>query len=316
MSKIPLRLTLRPGIEHLDVQPAITDEKKLEALTLRLLTPADGHLIERSTLVTCGGELKALYLKAETHQPIRVSRYNYALKALRLMAERKAFKPSKDSDRPMIRQNLIGGELLAGWLRPRNTKREDWLRKADRNHLFLAMRLVPLMRDCEWAMRNHLHDYYWNVHLPQAYRMVRPPDQKFKTLHKVKDPFQRMMLERWDATRYYHFLGTQAFSTLTLNYNILFGAHDDGSNAPGTLGCLTALGDYVKGSGLLCFPRLGVMFDLRPGNLLIADTNTEYHATVGGIIGERYSVVAYLHKTLLPKKVNGFGSRLPRGMRQ
>lgn len=288
-------------IDHLQVTPLLTNEQ-LEALRFRLLTPADGRLIDRSTLVTCEGELKALYLKAETHHPISAGRYSYALKALKLMAERKAFKPSKDSDRPMIRQSLIGGELLAGWLRPRNPKREDWLRKGDRDHLFLAMRLAPLMRDFEWAMHNHLPDYYWKVHLPQAFRMVRPPEETFKTLDKVKDPFQRMMLARWDATRYYHFLGTRAFSTITLNRSILFGAHDDGRNAPGTLGCLTALGEYVKGSGALCFPRLGVTFDLRPGDLLVADTNTEYHATVGGIIGERYSVVAYLHKGLLPKK--------------
>lgn len=283
-------------IEHLDVMPVLTNEQ-LESLRFRLLTPADGRLIERSTLITCEGELKALFLKAETHHPILGSHYSYALKALGLMH----FNPAKDSDRPMIRQTLIGGELLNGWLRPRNPKREDWLRKGDRDQLFLAMRLAPLMRDFEWALHNHLHDYYWNIHLRQAYRMVRPPDEKFKTLDKVKDPFQRMMLERWDATRYYHFLGTRAFSTLTLNHNLLFGAHDDGRNAPGTLGCLTALGSYVKGSGVLCFPRLGVMFDLRPGDLLIADTNTEYHASVGGIVGGRFSVVAYLHKSLLPK---------------
>jgi len=288
-------------LEHLEVTPVLTNEQ-LESLRFQLLTPDHGRLIERSTLVTCNGELKALYLKAETHHPISASRYTYALNALRLLKKLKAFKPAKDTDRKMVKQTLLGGDLLAGWLRPRNPKREDWLRKTDRDQLFLAMRLVPLMRDCEWAMHNHLHDYYWKTHLPQAYRMVRPPDEKFKTLDKVKDPFQRMMLERWDATRYYHFLGTRAFSTLTLNYNILFGAHDDGRNAPGTLGCLTVLGDYVKGSGMLCFPRLGVMFDLRPGDLLIADTNTECHASVGGVIGERYSVVAYLHKSLLPKE--------------
>lgn len=69
---------------------------------------------------------------------------------------------------------------------------------------------------------------------------------------------------------------------------------------PGTLSCLTALGNYSGGA--LCFPRLGVTFRLRPKDLLIADTNTEYHRNVGHISGERYSVVAYLHSSLLPKE--------------
>jgi hypothetical protein len=135
--------------------------------------------------------------------------------------------------------------------------------------------------------------------MEQATRLVRPVDQKFKTLFRVQDTLQRKMLERWDATRYYHFLGTRAFSTITLNNNILFGAHDDGRNVPDTLSCLTALGDYAGGT--LCFPRLGVSFKLRPRDLLIADTNVEYHGNVGHISGERYSVVAYMHRSLLPQ---------------
>jgi hypothetical protein len=257
-----------------------------------LLTSAHGQLTDRSVLVTCEGELKALYLKAQTHPTIGVD--GYALKGLQAMK----FNPAKDSDRPMISQTQTGGDLLLGWLRPRNPLREDWLRKADRDQLFLAMRLVPLLRACEDAMEKYL-TVYWEYHLSQAARLVRPLDEQFKTLDKVSDLFQRDQLKTWDATNYYHFLGTRAFSTVTLNHNILFGVHQDGRNVLGTLSCLTALGEYTGGE--LCFPRLGVTFNLRPGDLLIADTNNEFHGTVGGIVGSRYSVVAYLHKSLLPK---------------
>jgi hypothetical protein len=279
-------------IQRVDVKPLLNEEQ-LESLQFQLLNSSHGTLIEQSTLVTCGS-LKALFLKAEGDGPIREQAYRYALRALRLMK----FNPAKNSERQSIMQSLIGSDLLLGWLSPRNPKREDWLRKGDRDQLFLAMRLVPLLQDFEFAMERYMPDY-WNFHLAQAQRLVRPADQRFKTLFRVQDPFQREMLERWDATRYYHFLGTKSFSTITLNHNIVFGAHDDGRNVPDTLSCLTALGDYAGGT--LCFPRLGVSFKLRPRDLLIADTNTEYHGSVGNIGGERYSVVAYMHKSLLPR---------------
>ena len=134
-----------------------------------------------------------------------------------------------------------------------------------------------------------------------AKQLVRPEGDKLKTLCKVKHYYVREGIEQWDEdTNHYFVPGTEAFSTITLNHNIIFGAHDDGRNVPGTLSCLTALGDYVGGT--LCFPRLGISFYLRPGDLLIADTNEEYHSTVDGIIGDRFSVVAYLHGSLLPKK--------------
>lgn len=273
--------------------PFVLKEEQLESLRFQLLNSSHGTLIEQSVLVTCDGQLKALFLKAEGNGPIREESYHYALRGLRLMQ----FKPAKDSDRKSIMQNLIGRDLLLGWLRPRCPRREDWLRKGDRDQLFLAMRLVPLLHDFEFAMQRYMPEY-WVFHSAQAKRLVRPADQKLKTLFRVEDPFQRKMLERWDATRYYHFLGTTAFSTITLNNNIVFGAHDDGRNVPDTLSCLTALGDYAGGT--LCFPRLGVSFKLRPRDLLIADTNTEYHGSVGNIGGDRYSVVAYMHRSLLP----------------
>lgn len=273
------------NINHIDV-PSVLTAEQLESLRFQLLKPSHGALIEENT---CEGKLKAVLLRGVIHD----SAYCYALRGLKLMK----FRPSKDSDRKSIMQET-GGDLLLGWLRPRCPSREDWLRKGDRDQMFFAMRLVPLLHDFESVMQKYMPDY-WQWHLAQAMRLVRPVDQKLKNLDKVVDPFQRAMLKRWDATRFYHFFGTRLFSTITLNNNIIFGAHEDGRNVPGTLSCLTALGNY--GGGTLCFPRLGVSFRLRPRDLLIADTNTEYHGTVGHISGDRYSVVAYLHGSLLPR---------------
>jgi len=92
------------------------------------------------------------------------------------------------------------------------------------------MRLVPLMRDFEWAMHNHCTTTTGD---PFAASLPHDgsPDEKFKTLDKVKDPFHGMMLDG-GTPRAITISSAPAFSTLTLNYNILFGAHDDGRNAP------------------------------------------------------------------------------------
>jgi len=279
-------------IDEIVVTPVLNQEQ-LESLKFQLLTPSHGKLIERSTRVMCDGKIKAMYLSSKDYPLIRRWSYKMALDGLQHLK----FNPAKDSDRPMIYQTEIGEELLAGWLRPRNPRREDWLRKADRDQFFEVLKLSPLMEDMERALQKYMPEYYRRVHGPVVVNLTRPQEERLKTLHKVSDPHQRAWLRAVDGERKYLFLGTHGFSTITLNHNILFGAHNDGRNVPGTLGCLTALGEYAGGE--LCFPRLGITFDLRPGDLLIADTNREFHGTVGGIVGSRYSVVAYLHESLL-----------------
>jgi hypothetical protein len=90
------------------------------------------------------------------------------------------------------------------------------------------------------------------------------------------------------------------FSTATINKNLLFSAHADAKNESG-LACLMAFGRFAGGN--LCLPRLRVAFRLRPGDILIADTNREQHGNIGPIAGERISVVGYL-KDLSTKKKN------------
>jgi hypothetical protein len=274
--------------ETIEVSPVLNAEQ-LKSLRFRLLTADHGRPIERSTLIRCEGKVKALLLRnalPDTH-------YRPALKAFSHMH----LNPAKQSRRGAVIQRKNGGDLVLGWLR--DSTCPDILRAGNRDNFFLCMRLMPLLRDMEFLLADHLPDY-WKFHRQQAMRLIRP-HKELRSLHLMKDPFQRRQLAKWNAGQdYYHFMGVSDFSTLTLNRNLIFGAHKDGNNVDGTLGCLTAVGDY-KG-GALCFPRLSVSFDLRPGDLLIADTNEEYHGTSSMIIGERYSVVAYLHSSLLPQK--------------
>jgi alkylated DNA repair dioxygenase AlkB len=274
-----------PRIEEIDIQP-IQNADQIEENQMPGSKIA--RVFDRSIKITCGGKLKALFLKAKDNpRPISNAHYNPALKALQLMR----FRSSEDSVRPMVKQSKIGGDLTLGWLGKVRSGREDFFRANNRDQLFLAMRLVPLIGDLEAAMQIELPDYY-QFHMHQASKLLRPPGEKLKTLHLVKDPFHRQLLEKWDATGYYHFHGSKAFSTLTLNDDILFGAHCDGSNMPGTLSCLTALGEFV---GYLNFPRLGIGFDVQPYDVLISDTNEEFHCSNEMVIGSRYTIVAYLH---------------------
>jgi hypothetical protein len=91
------------------------------------------------------------------------------------------------------------------------------------------------------------------------------------------------------------------FSTLELNSNILFKAHEDAHNIKGDLICIAALGNWV--GGRLIFPRYGYGADLEPTDLLICDNANELHGNLGPLIGEqnkgRFSVVAYLHSNVL-----------------
>ena len=277
-------------IENIDIRPVLTDEQ-LEALRLQPLTPAHCNPITRSTRVICDGKMKALFLKADDEGPLAQLSYDSALRGLRAMR----FVPASHSRRAAVDQNF-GGDLLLGWMNGYAPDREDIFRAGHRDHFLAAFWLLPLLRDFERALAHYLPDY-WQFHRAQAQRLVRPKREKLKTSDKVVNYYERKMLEQWDATRYYLFPGSEAFSTITLNQNITFLTHKDGHNVPSTLSCLTALGSFSGGA--LGFPRLGVSFDIKPRDLLIADTNEEYHGTIGGIFGNRYSVVAYLHGSLV-----------------
>jgi hypothetical protein len=100
-------------------------------------------------------------------------------------------------------------------------------------------------------------------------------------------------LDGWHCT--YTLFGT-VFSTVELNQTIVFKAHEDGNNVLGTLVGITALGSFV--GGRLVFPRYGYSAELGPRDLLICDNNHELHGNLGPVIGERFSVVAFLHKSV------------------
>lgn len=280
-------------MKNLHLQPVMT-EKELRAQCSEFLKPENFVSITESTQIFCEGKLVALFLKAEEQCPINQLSYDSALHGLKLMS----FTPASHSRRAAIKQAL-GGDLLLGWMDGYAPDREDIFRGGHRDHFIAAFWLTPLLKDFEQAIQNHLPDY-WEFHRSVAQRLVRPKRERLKTLGNVSNIYERKMLRDWDKdNRLYLMPGSDAFSTVTLNQNIRFLPHKDGKNVPDTLSCLTTLGSFSGGA--LGFPRLGVSFDIQPGDLLISDTNDEYHGTFGEIFGNRYSVVAYLHESLLKK---------------
>jgi hypothetical protein len=129
---------------------------------------------------------------------------------------------------------------------------------------------------------------------PDESRIDRPVDYRPNPVGLVKGidgPWPGHIYTLWGTV----------FSTLELNSNIVFKAHEDSHNIKGDLICISALGNWV--GGRLIFPRYGYGADLEPTDLLICDNANELHGNVGPLIGERnkgrFSVVAYMHSNVL-----------------
>jgi len=280
-------------IEEIEIQPEITEQKDLDKLENKFPNQQPNRIIRNSARITVGGKLKALFLKPEDNlAPISEGHYKPVLKTFDAPWKMFPWRPSKNNGRQMVKQRRVGGDLVFWYLKPRSG-REDYFHAPTRDVLPYAMTLTPLVGDLQNAMREHLPGYF-QFHMYQAQKLVLPPDETFIRLPWKVDSFQQHQLEKMAASGHGLIPGANAFSTLTLNKNLLFGAHEDGNNMPYTMSCLTALGDFVGGH--LCFPRLGIGFDVQPYDVLISDTNYEYHCSGRIVVGKRYTIVAYLQR--------------------
>ena len=154
-------------------------------------------------------------------------------------------------------------------------------------------------------------------YLPRPARMTEPTRRYSRAYFTVGVPlcwvFQQLLTEYWPEAvshvpehdpmrigvelRAFSAVGPPPhFSALTLNRNLICSSHKDGSNVGPA--CLTVFGRWVGAA--LCFPRLRVAFDLKPGDVLIADTREEQHGNVGPLAGTRISVIAYRRRITDP----------------
>lgn len=196
-----------------------------------------------------------------------------------------------------------GRKLTLGWIKLRypgydNMRTAPTLEQPD-----LLAAFYPLIRDMDRIIERAVPDYY-EFASKAAMRALRPDVRDPKTgLPIDEDDLGRITEERglqivkaidpWNLT--YTIRGT-VFSTVEFNHNIVFKAHEDGHNVDGTCVCITTLGSYA--GGRLVFPRYGYSAELGPRDLLLCDNNKELHGNLGPIVGDRFSVVAFLHDSV------------------
>jgi hypothetical protein len=162
--------------------------------------------------------------------------------------------------------------------------------------------LYPLFRNMDELIQEAVPEYYdyaWKRSMTASRPEVRNANGELEDeddLSRVTDEHAKAVVKALDPWNMTYMIRGTVFSTAELNRNIVFKAHEDGGNYDGTCVCIAALGSFV--GGRLVFPRYGHSAELRPRDLLLCDNNHELHANLGPIVGERYSVVAFLHESV------------------
>ena len=187
-----------------------------------------------------------------------------------------------------------GRKLTLGWIKLRYPGYDNFRTAPTLEQPELLAAFYPLIREMDslvqWAVPEY-HDFAFRC----AMTAVRREDQRDDLSRITKERGLNIVkaLDPWDMT--YTIRGT-VFSTVEFNHNILFKAHEDGSNVDGTCVCITTLDCYA--GGRLVFPRYGYSAELGPRDLLLCDNNKELHGNLGPIVGDRFSVVAFLHESV------------------
>ncbi|HEX6822283.1 MAG TPA: hypothetical protein VF123_09530 [Candidatus Sulfotelmatobacter sp.] len=247
----------------------------------KFLTRADyDYLIERNTIGKVEGETKFLFLRGALSSEA-VEQGWRTLGRLR-------FANVRNSHRLAFRR-CYGGEMVMGYLpspQPRRTRPTERFPLAYSGVIHdLCFAFGDLIASCDEYLPG-----YWQQQVKRA-AMNGPYliGAGLRTL--VGDPGIRVIREDGSEQPFTaEMISELLFSTVTINDSVICPCHTDGKNVSG-FSCLAAFGRWAGGA--LCFPRLRVAFELRPGDVLIADMQ-EQHGNVAPLVGTRISVVAYL----------------------
>jgi hypothetical protein len=226
---------------------------------------------------------KYLFLR-NVLSPEQVSAYYSHLRQLRYTA-------SKHSLRPCL-QGSQGGYLNFGWTkRPKARLFEDSKHLPMTHHFTLPVLVFQLGS----LVQRHLPNDWKEASeaaSKNGHRLILPGDWKAAAESVCKSDYDVPFFSEENPI----FPGAVSgdisiFSSVAINKDTTCRSHVDARNASG-LGCMTVFGKFS--SGEFCMPRLGLIFDVQPGDVLIADTNNEQHGNLDGRDGERISVIAYL----------------------
>lgn len=130
----------------------------------------------------------------------------------------------------------------------------------------------------------------WTVEHPEvldaAKRLILIADEVFREQLADRHAAQLSVVSL--APKPYQIFET-AFSTITVNKNWRTAYHTDKGDLKAGFGVMLTLGDFS--GGLLVFPRFRAAFNMRPGDVLLADVH-QFHGNTQ-INGDRISCVMY-----------------------
>jgi hypothetical protein len=152
---------------------------------------------------------------------------------------------------------------------------------------------APTGRPDAWTPRHPAEWYAIQVLLRELVRVYR---------EELPREYAAQLAEVAQRAPAYRIPGTP-FTTATVNRNAQFHAHADRGNLDAGLSVMTVLRAGAYAGGYLALPKYLTAFDLRTGDVLIADLRMEVHVNTplmeGSGPGERLSVIGYVRADLL-----------------
>lgn len=170
---------------------------------------------------------------------------------------------------------------------------------AERQLLYIR-HLEPILRQMDLVFQTVLPKEY------HAQTNPLPLEERRRIVAEAKDAKSKDAASMGGIPAQYRLFLT-CFSTLALLRNCPTAIHRDQYNANQNhvnYSCITTVGKY-KGGGF-CLPAYELRIPVGPGDLLICQTNREYHCNIGRVTGEKYSIVAY-YKTRTARPDIGLG---------
>jgi len=278
------------------IQPVLS-EAEYEELKFCYATPDLGrNEIEPNVVYKDGKQLKFLLLPNAISEGVWI-------KATVAARESHMNKGSRGAD-----GQLYGRKLTLGWIKLRypgydNMRTAPTLEQPD-----LLAAFYPLIREMDSIIEQAVPDYYEYASKRTMLAMrpdVRDPETGLSIdeddLSRIANERDLQIVKALDPWNLLYTIRGTVFSTVEFNHNIVFKCHEDGHNVDGTCVCITTLDSYA--GGRLVFPRYGYGAELGPRDLLLCDNNKELHGNLGPIVGDRFSVVAFLHDSVCYRQV-------------
>jgi hypothetical protein len=228
------------------------------------------------------GRFLFFYLR-ERHGKPAISRRVQAQASTGL--QRMIFTPCDESSRPELKgairfndhRDPVAGEINLGWM-----------------SLYGGFKIGTRLKNPQ-KIANYQHN-------AAQFQHVEPLLEVFTEIFRDALPAAFARNNTWIKTE--RRMGNLSpFSTLTLLRSAPSAVHVDQNNEGGSLAVMTTLpGKESYKGGTFCFPEYAIEIGVKPGDILIAATPSQWHTNIERVVGEKYSVIAYFKRGLRRSK--------------